>query len=89
MKLDQVLHMLREGRGDLNLIIDHYASYRGEGELGPYLEDPEICGSILFIMNELPEIDANLVTLIEGLIEKGSIPELHKWKADEIVYNHS
>jgi hypothetical protein len=89
MDLEEILTILRTARGRLRPIIDHYAQTRGEWELEPYLDDPDISTTtIVHIWDELPFVDPRIVESLKRRLEAGTITEKDRFWVDAIIYNH-
>lgn len=90
MDFKEILKVLKTARGRLRPIVEHYAKTRGEWELEPYLDDPEISTATIFhIWNELPRVDPRIIESLNQRLEAGTIAEKDRFWVDEILYNHS
>lgn len=77
--------MIRNGQGDIWSIINYYATSHEEIELADHMDDDELRSSILYILSELPSIDAGVH---ERIIQKIKANEFRggdlEW-ANEII----
>lgn len=88
MDVLSIIATMRSGNGRLRPIINHYAETRRERELEPYLEDPEIADTVLYVLSELPSVDARLVASIKRLIDEKRLTVQQSEWAKDIVFNH-
>jgi hypothetical protein len=86
--LEKILAMLKNINGKLSLIVDLYAQVRGEFELEPYLDDPEISTDIVYIWDELPYLDPRIILSLKKRLDAGSISEKDRPWVDAILFNH-
>lgn len=61
---DEMLWGLRNGGLDLRPIIDRFATVEKTAVLAPFIGDPDLQSTVLYILSELPKNRVDLQTLI-------------------------